>query len=162
MRDTSTFTRSPSTEPPNLLARQTKFLLSGLKRLGYSSYAEYLGSPHWQAVRNQYRASKLPQTCVVCHDQNVDLHHRTYKRLGRERLTDLVTLCRSHHEAIHDRGLDLWRGAKLLLQERREKDTQRATLKRSHSPSIVGQRIRPQCLCRPPVLSRPDWTFPDT
>lgn len=34
-------------------------------------------------------------------DGPYDLHHRTYVRLGCERLRDLVPLCRRHHEALH-------------------------------------------------------------
>ncbi len=42
---------------------------------------------------------------------NLHLHHRTYKRLGRERLNDLVPLCKAHHEQAHQRvraGARLW------------------------------------------------------
>lgn len=38
----------------------------------------------------------------MCWDPNVDLHHKTYKRLGEERLTDLLPLCRLHHDLAHD------------------------------------------------------------
>jgi hypothetical protein len=74
-----------------------------MKRRIEGHYAEYLQSEHWQEVRRQYRASrKLPQTCVVCGNQRVDLHHLTYRRIGRERLTDLVPLCREHHDEAHE------------------------------------------------------------
>lgn len=66
-----------------------------------ASYAAYLRSDHWQNVKTRYRTSKLPQSCVVCGAERVDLHHRTYERLGRERLTDLVPLCREHHGEAH-------------------------------------------------------------
>jgi hypothetical protein len=38
------------------------------------------------------------------------LHHKTYKRLGCEKLTDLVALCRLHHELAHKLEQD-WRRA---------------------------------------------------
>lgn len=65
-------------------------------------YAAYLRSEHWRDVKARYRASNLPQTCTVCGDPKVALHHRTYQRLGRERLTDLVPLCREHHVKAHE------------------------------------------------------------
>lgn len=64
-------------------------------------YYEYIRSPAWAKKKAQYRASKLPQTCVVCGVWKVDLHHRTYARLGREKLTDLTPLCREHHTQAH-------------------------------------------------------------
>ncbi len=65
-------------------------------------YKTYIRSPEWYEVRSRYRASKLPQTCKACGETKVELHHKTYKRLGRERLTDLVPLCRKHHQQAHD------------------------------------------------------------
>jgi len=82
-------------------------------------------------VKTRYRRSKLRQTCRVCADPNVDLHHRTYIRLGDEKMTDLEPLCREHHEAVHDLeeewrasgvdpgGQNLWTaGAAVALQSR--------------------------------------------
>jgi 5-methylcytosine-specific restriction endonuclease McrA len=34
-------------------------------------------------------------------ERAVEVHHLTYERLGEERLTDLVALCRSCHEREH-------------------------------------------------------------
>jgi hypothetical protein len=64
-------------------------------------YAAYIASEHWLDVKRRYRASRLPQCCLVCGCKSVDLHHRTYKRFGREHLTDLVPLCRDHHDECH-------------------------------------------------------------
>jgi hypothetical protein len=66
-----------------------------------ASYAAYLRSDHWRDVKKRYRASAMPQACVVCGEARVDLHHRTYERLGHEELTDLVPLCRQHHGEAH-------------------------------------------------------------
>lgn len=66
------------------------------------TYTDYLQSEHWREVKQRYRASRrLPQACVVCGSRQVDLHHLTYSRIGRERLTDLVPLCREHHDEAH-------------------------------------------------------------
>jgi hypothetical protein len=77
-----------------------------------ADYREYLASPHWQAIRVRYRESDLPQRCM-CGESQVDLHHKTYQRLGREELTDLLPLCRRCHVMVHvlerrgEVGLDL-------------------------------------------------------
>ena len=96
---------------------------NGLKRCGLPSYRSYLLSDSWRATRERYRASKLPQGCWVCHVPNVDLHHRTYARLGNEKVTDLVPLCREHHDLLHEEGLDLWDGPSILC--RREKEARK-------------------------------------
>jgi hypothetical protein len=118
--------RLPASTPRNLSKRQSKFLRRQLEQHSYESYREYLYSDAWRNVRERYRASAhpepgyrttgLPQTCTVCHDENVDLHHKTYKRLGEERLTDLVPLCRLHHDQLHADKLDPWTGPATLRQ----------------------------------------------
>jgi hypothetical protein len=104
---------------PHLSRRQAKFLRKGLRRLGHRTYAAYLDSPHWQGLRLRYAASGRPKRCAVCHDPAYELHHRTYRRLGRERLDDLVPLCHRHHEAIHEAGLSLWDGYRVLRERER-------------------------------------------
>jgi hypothetical protein len=80
-------------------------------------YRRYLRSAHWRDVKKRYRASKFPQSCF-CGETRVDLHHRTYKRLGRERLSDLVPLCRKHHDEVHQRpaGSNLWKETKRVTR----------------------------------------------
>ena len=34
--------------------------------------------------------------------ENLHTHHKTYKNLGNERPADLVVLCASHHQGVHD------------------------------------------------------------
>lgn len=78
-----------------------------LSVLGYKSYQEYLSSAHWREIRKRYWASKLNPNkwCAGCRRKDVplQLHHRTYKRIGNERLTDLVAVCGTCHLAIHAR-----------------------------------------------------------
>jgi transposase-like protein len=64
--------------------------------------AEYLKSPSWGIlkvlVKNRDRFK-----CKVCGSTHqLDVHHITYDRLGKEELPDLVLLCRVHHQQIHD------------------------------------------------------------
>lgn len=74
-----------------------------LRQLGYASYGEYLASEHWAAKKDEYRNCGRLQVCFVCdRPPPVDLHHRTYKRLGAESVKDLVPLCRRCHTECHD------------------------------------------------------------
>lgn len=73
-----------------------------LAALGYDTYLAYLRSERWAETRARYRRSRMPQTCRICGAATVDLHHRSYRRVGRERLQDLVPLCRDHHSALHE------------------------------------------------------------
>jgi len=49
--------------------------------------------------------SKLPKDCYVCRiawNNTFHFHHVTYKTLGCERLMDIVPVCPTCHNAIHD------------------------------------------------------------
>ncbi len=76
------------------------FIGGRLSPLGFTNYAEYLASEHWQDVRRLYRESDRPQRCR-CGARGAHLHHLTYERLGAELLTDLLLLCQPCHERIH-------------------------------------------------------------
>jgi 5-methylcytosine-specific restriction endonuclease McrA len=86
-------------------------------------YSEYIKSKRWRAVRDRYWASDLPKECYICGVKggtSMDLHHRTYKNLGNERLMDLVPLCRTCHNNVHtlhretndNHKLNLWAATK--------------------------------------------------
>jgi hypothetical protein len=72
-----------------------------LKAVGFDSYEEYLRSDHWAEVHKSYRMSGLPQECMACGDYPFQLHHRSYRRLGHEDLSDVIPLCRSCHYRLH-------------------------------------------------------------
>jgi hypothetical protein len=97
--------------PPHLLARWAH-RDARLSELGFSSYGEFLKSDGWQRTKERFRESQMPQECI-CGDDDVHFHHLTYERLGRERLSDLMPLCRRCHQMVHalerrgDIGLDL-------------------------------------------------------
>ena len=69
-----------------------------------SSYQEYLQSPEWREQReNALRLAR--HRCQPCNTRHqLEVHHRTYDRVGRERLDDLTVLCRPHHELFHRYG----------------------------------------------------------
>lgn len=87
------------TVPPHVRQRRLQ-RQARLARLGFEDYPAYLRSSNWSAVRRRYRESDLPQVCM-CGEEDVQLHHMTYERVGEEELTDLVPLCANCHVMIH-------------------------------------------------------------
>jgi 5-methylcytosine-specific restriction endonuclease McrA len=64
-------------------------------------YAEYLQSPEWQA-RRRSAFERAGFECTLCPENRaLEVHHKTYARIGNERDEDLVVLCywchRKHH-----------------------------------------------------------------
>ena len=110
-------------------------------RLPKWHYQNYINSLAWRNKRQQYFDSKLPQKCLVCDSRTVDLHHRTYKRLGNEWLNDLVPLCRQHHDECHafikSKKLNLWGGTKLYVRVAKEQ-----LLKSVATASGEGYRLK--------------------
>ena len=73
--------------------------------LGSPTYERYIGSHAWKTSRArlaELRASGY--RCRVCNasrtDARLEVHHRTYKNLGRERMSDLTTLCADCHLVV--------------------------------------------------------------
>ena len=68
-----------------------------------SDKKEYMESNDWQIIR--LKAMKRDDyECQVCRGINrLEVHHISYERLGAERLSDLVCLCRNCHQQIHDK-----------------------------------------------------------
>jgi hypothetical protein len=72
-----------------------------LRRLGFRSYRAYLRSEHWSSVKSRYHKSKKSKVCAGCGHDKYQLHHNTYERLGRERLSDFTPLCDTCHRKFH-------------------------------------------------------------
>lgn len=71
----------------------------------YGSYKEYLKSSDWRVVKLRKLKSRMPYRCYCCNTyKNLDLHHISYTRLGREKLSDLTWVCRNCHELIHKKS----------------------------------------------------------
>jgi hypothetical protein len=66
-------------------------------------YDEYINSVAWERRRRAYFRSHA-RRCAACGTRRgvIDLHHRTYDRLGREPDMDLVPLCRDDHDLVHN------------------------------------------------------------
>jgi len=69
--------------------------------MGFKTYAEYLASDKWKSFKTKYRASGRSRRCDICHKKPIQLHHKTYARLGEELLDDVVPLCRDCHKNVH-------------------------------------------------------------
>jgi 5-methylcytosine-specific restriction endonuclease McrA len=64
-------------------------------------YREYLKSSEWAVVR-RLALEQADNACRMCGStQQLDVHHRTYERLGSERLADVVVLCHKCHGDYH-------------------------------------------------------------
>lgn len=76
-----------------------------LRELRDMPYSDYLQTDHWQDKRKSalYRAK---YRCQLCDDGDtvLDVHHRTYRRLGCEHVSDLIVLCRECHQIFHKNG----------------------------------------------------------
>lgn len=65
-------------------------------------YRHYTCSDAWAHKRQRHLA--LHPACFICKaNEDLDVHHKTYERLGDEAPQDLLTLCRMHHDWLHVR-----------------------------------------------------------
>lgn len=68
-------------------------------------YYQYLQSPEWARLR-ELKLKQADGRCQLCNSNKaLHVHHRTYERLGRERLVDLTVLCADCHAKFHDKAL---------------------------------------------------------
>ncbi len=60
-----------------------------------NSLNKYYQTIHWKNIIRTYMESDLSKRCFRCKKEciPVKFHHRTKKRLGNEKLTDIVPLC---------------------------------------------------------------------
>lgn len=66
-------------------------------------HREYIASPVWKHRRERFLRGRY-RKCEACGTSfNIDVHHLTYDRAftGEELDSDLMALCRPHHERAH-------------------------------------------------------------
>lgn len=64
-------------------------------------YDEYLRTDHWRKTRNA-ALSRAGWACMRCPAQRtLEVHHKTYERLGEELSGDLEVLCATCHQGHH-------------------------------------------------------------
>jgi 5-methylcytosine-specific restriction endonuclease McrA len=73
--------------------------------LVHTSYGHYLNSVHWKDKKSKfYSSGRFFGACAVCvSTKDLEVHHRTYERVGNEPVSDLVCLCRKCHEKFHSK-----------------------------------------------------------
>lgn len=66
---------------------------------------EYLQSDHWKRTR-EAALQRADHRCQVCNSswETLDVHHRTYERVGHELPEDLLVLCRTCHDLFERNG----------------------------------------------------------
>lgn len=70
-----------------------------------SVYRRYLKSKSWQELRQQV-LNRAGGRCENCGYQpwkpgTLQVHHRTYERVGHESMDDLIVLCPKCHMRLH-------------------------------------------------------------
>jgi hypothetical protein len=67
-------------------------------------YENYLASDRWQIIATKAKERAHHQCALCWRRRRLEVHHRTYERLGHEWVTDLVVLCwwchRLHHGTL--------------------------------------------------------------
>lgn len=75
-----------------------------LKKMGYSSYKEYLSSDEWRMVKERFRKKKGSNRCFVCGTSgNLQVHHNKYhaKPMKNGTTGNLIALCGECHKEVH-------------------------------------------------------------
>lgn len=66
------------------------------------TYNKYLTSPAWEVKKNKVMKRDNYQ-CTTCGARAKDVHHKdtNYPTIGKEKLSELIALCRKCHTRIH-------------------------------------------------------------
>ena len=71
------------------------------------NYSDYIQTPQWKKKSKEAKL-RAGYRCQVCNrkgsEHSLHSHHRTYKRLGNERPSDITVLCKECHELFHANG----------------------------------------------------------
>lgn len=91
-----------STVAPSLAGPTISTPTSASGTVARRTYGRYINSRAWANRRKQY-FERYARQCAFCGKRTeIELHHHTYERMGRELDDDMVPLCRDHHQAVHD------------------------------------------------------------
>lgn len=71
------------------------------------NYNRYLQSKEWQELRKR-KLKSVGNICEICEfPYELRVHHLTYERIGREKLSDLQVLCERCHTDNHYEPLNI-------------------------------------------------------
>lgn len=122
-----------------------------LKRLGYATYADYLASPVWAAIRLRV-LNRDCWKCRGCNREASQVHHHAYtvqNLIGKE-LRSLSAICRRCHEQIEfDR-----RNGKLSLSQANKKLSKKHRRSRNGRHKSQPKAIRNHDKPRDPLHRR--------
>ena len=122
-----------------------------------SEYAQYLKSVHWEKIKEEYKKSDLfTGKCYTCEKdlKTCHFHHQTYKRLGNERLTDIISICSKCHYYIHkllfsNTKLNLWGATNFIRKKRglkginrKRKNVKYKTIPKQYKNVIINGKNR--------------------
>jgi len=68
----------------------------------FNRYNEYLLSEEWKHKRNLIFNEDQHKCCICGTEYDLQAHHIHYNNVGNEELDDCITLCKDHHDSIHD------------------------------------------------------------
>jgi hypothetical protein len=66
-------------------------------------YQEYFATNEWEELKKLI--IERDEKCVLCNSDADQVHHRSYKRGGKELLRDLTLLCKTCHEVVSNSDL---------------------------------------------------------
>ena len=70
-------------------------------------YKDYLKTEHWKAISKQAKEN-ADNRCQLCNSGGeLHTHHRTYDRVGKEKISDLICLCANCHKKFHDEAQEV-------------------------------------------------------
>ena len=113
-------------------------------------YHAYLKSKAWWMKKRELLNGKDVK-CFVCWDRKgpYEVHHKSYRRLGNERLEDLIVLCPKCHADLHgrlsvytvrDRYSMLWNESTKMMKEHLHKylaEKEKTELRRKHGTKTI-------------------------
>lgn len=82
----------------------TEYELPDLIYISQVEKKAYLNSPQWKTIKRQ-RLAIDQYTCQSCNQSGLSLevHHIHYRTFKSESLSDLISVCRNCHQAIHSK-----------------------------------------------------------
>ena len=93
--------QTPLSEFDKLMIKQANDEIY-VKKKKQSPYKKYLLSRAWKRKRDKV-LKRANYKCQICKTRNAwQVHHKTYKRIFKERLSDLVAICGVCHQGEHD------------------------------------------------------------
>lgn len=128
-----------------------------------AEYEQYLQSPEWREFRKK-AFEHYGRKCSKCGtDKRLQVHHKTYDNIFHELLDDVMILCRTHHEEIHNikpKKIKVKKEKKLTkkrLKKLRKIEQNRLRLQKKiakSKPPVKKKRINPKLPSPQLILQR--------